>query len=475
MSEQNTPASTSPMKRKLRLWEVTALSVGFMGPVMAVALNGIGVAGLVGKAVPLTFLVAFIGTLFVGYAFIRLTGKFSHAGSVYALAGRTIGPKAGFFGGFALLGTYLFFAACILGAAGVFFDGFMQLIVPGFEFNLEIVVIVVVSVLVLLLCLRESRVVTQLLTLVGAVGILAMLILAVVVLWKVQQGTGPVENVSFDFSTFMPENLDLVGILTGSVFAFLSWAGFESGTSLSEETENPKRTIPRALFGAITLAGLLYVLMMYVQTVGFGADDAGIQQFATSSSALNELSAMYIGKGFAILIALIAFIVAMGAATSSTMAAARLIYALARDGFGPASLGTLNPKTSVPTRAVIWTCIIAFVLAVIVFLTGHSSLEIYFWYAFIATLCMIVAYAVTSIGAIKFILSNKDLPRWELIFPVLGLLYLFIVFLVQIIGQEAPYAYLAYLAGLWCIAGAIIIICLPGLVKKIGANLTEEV
>ena len=88
---------------------------------------------------------------------------------------------------------------------------------------------------------------------------------------------------------------------------------------------------------------------------------------------------------------------------------------------------------------------------------------------------MIVAYAVTSIGAIKFILSNKDLPQWELIFPVLGLLYLVIVFLVQIIGQEAPYAYLAYLSGLWCIAGAIIIICLPGLVKKIGANLTEEV
>ncbi|MGC7407446.1 APC family permease, partial [Pandoraea pneumonica] len=80
--------------------------------VMAMSLNGIGIAGLVGTAVPFTFLVSFVGTLLVAYAFVRLTRHFTHAGSVYALSGVTLGPRAGFFGGFALLGTYLFFAAC---------------------------------------------------------------------------------------------------------------------------------------------------------------------------------------------------------------------------------------------------------------------------------------------------------------------------------------------------------------------------
>ena len=85
--DESTHSMTTGLHRKLRVWEVTALSVGFMGPVMAMSLNGIGVAGLVGKAVPFTFLVSFAGTMLVAYAFIRLTRYFAHAGSVYALAG----------------------------------------------------------------------------------------------------------------------------------------------------------------------------------------------------------------------------------------------------------------------------------------------------------------------------------------------------------------------------------------------------
>lgn len=48
-SPMNSPPAN---RRRLSTWEVTAISVGFMGPVMAMSLNGIGVAGLVGKAVP---------------------------------------------------------------------------------------------------------------------------------------------------------------------------------------------------------------------------------------------------------------------------------------------------------------------------------------------------------------------------------------------------------------------------------------
>lgn len=120
------PGTDTHPRRKLGLFSVAAISVGFMGPVMAMALNGIGVAGLVGKAVPFTFIVSFVGTMLVAYAFIRLTRFITHAGSVYALAGSTLGPRAGFFGGFALLGTYLFFAACITGACAVFFSAMMS-------------------------------------------------------------------------------------------------------------------------------------------------------------------------------------------------------------------------------------------------------------------------------------------------------------------------------------------------------------
>ena len=115
----------------LSIWEVTAISVGFMAPVMAMSLNGIGVAGLVGKAVPFAFAVAFAGAVFVAYAFVRLLQRVTHAGSVYALAGVTVGPKAGFFSGFALLGTYIFMTTCILGACSVFFEAMLTELSSG--------------------------------------------------------------------------------------------------------------------------------------------------------------------------------------------------------------------------------------------------------------------------------------------------------------------------------------------------------
>ena len=80
------------LRRELRFWETIALSIGIMAPTAAMALNGVAVAGLVGQAVPLVFVIAGIGVGLVAYAFIRLSRHYAHAGSVYAFSGATLGP-----------------------------------------------------------------------------------------------------------------------------------------------------------------------------------------------------------------------------------------------------------------------------------------------------------------------------------------------------------------------------------------------
>src|SRR5262245_62258320 len=97
--------SHGTLRRELRFWEAIALSIGIMAPTAAMALNGVAPTGLVGRAVPLAFLFAAIAIALVSYAFIRLTRYFSHAGSAYELAGATLGARAGFFAGWALLRT----------------------------------------------------------------------------------------------------------------------------------------------------------------------------------------------------------------------------------------------------------------------------------------------------------------------------------------------------------------------------------
>src|SRR5690348_11125198 len=103
------PAAAAPgehLHKQLRLIDAAAFSVGLIGPVGAIALLGTGAALIIGRAVTLSFVFAVVGVALVAYCFIKLSRHISHTGSVYALVGVTLGPRAGFFAGWALMGAY---------------------------------------------------------------------------------------------------------------------------------------------------------------------------------------------------------------------------------------------------------------------------------------------------------------------------------------------------------------------------------
>ena len=60
------------LRRELRFWETIALSIGIMAPTAAMALNGVGVAANVGRAVPLAMIFATIGVFLVSFAFVGM-------------------------------------------------------------------------------------------------------------------------------------------------------------------------------------------------------------------------------------------------------------------------------------------------------------------------------------------------------------------------------------------------------------------
>mgnify|MGYP003449967781 CR=1 FL=1 len=247
MSEATTTGTA-----KLKLWQAIAISVGFMAPVLAMSLNGIGVAGLVGPSVPLVFLIAFAGvgtktalrvfatndaaqvmTQDLLVPFYREPGRpgteiqrttatagdfldftftfpdawannhFNLAGWIYGLVAITFGPRAGFFGGSALLGTYVFFAACTLASCGVFLEAF--LVQLGFEAGPSwLIVALLAAVVVLALNIRESAAAANVLLLIGGVGIAAMRALAAVILGRVASGSAPRGQTLDLVATFTP-------------------------------------------------------------------------------------------------------------------------------------------------------------------------------------------------------------------------------------------------------------------------------
>src|SRR5215211_5166226 len=216
-----------------------------MAPGAAMALNGTLPASLVGRAVPLAFVFASVGILFVSYAFIRLTGYFNHAGSVYALSGVTLGARAGFFSGWALLGTYLAFTAASTAEVGLFgqafFDG------TGIWPNAEwLMISLVAAALIWFVAYGEVRVATRALLTMEGLTVTLIVIVVVVIFARVIAGSAP-NGQSFTLSPFtLPSGVGLGTVALAAVFGLLSFAGFEGAASLGEETDNPRRDIPRA-------------------------------------------------------------------------------------------------------------------------------------------------------------------------------------------------------------------------------------
>src|SRR6266511_3568148 len=114
------------LRRDLGFWGTASLCVGGMAPTLAMSVTGVQTSRLLGRAAPLAYVLAGVGMVFIGYGFVRLSAAFSHAGSVYAFIGKTLGPRAGFFAGWTLLGTYIVFPPVSILGMAVFSQAFLR-------------------------------------------------------------------------------------------------------------------------------------------------------------------------------------------------------------------------------------------------------------------------------------------------------------------------------------------------------------
>lgn len=456
-------------RRNLKLWGVIGLSLGIVGPTLAMSGNGQGVIGTVGKSLPLIFLIGAIGIAIIAHGFIRLTQRYNHAGSAYALVGVTIGPRAGFFSGFSIIGTYTMFAVGCIAASASFLDAFASA-VANRPFNIPWILTTVIALaLSSSLLVLDVRVVTRVLLIVEGVGIVCMLILAFTIL-----GKGGAPHTGIDTGTFSLSGVSFSALMSGVVAAFLSWAGFEGCAALGEETDDPKRNIPRALIGAIALTGVLFVLMMFVQTIGFGTSAHGQAAYAASGDSLATLGQTYIGRAFSLVISFAALMSAFACHLSSTATTGRLLFAFSRDGFGPKEFSNLRGPHRSPLSAmgvVLLTCL---VINVVSWATGHpgdgTPLASYFYFVVIGTIMLMIAYLMVEFATIKHLMALRPA---EIIVPIVGVALMIAVFYYNVKGQTAWNAP-PYIAFIWAFVGLMIAVLWPGLAATVGQRLAEE-
>jgi amino acid transporter len=464
-------------------WATLAVSLATVGPTLAMSGNGQGLIGTVGKGVPLVFVLGLIGVSLVAYGFIRLTRHLNHAGSAYALVGATLGPRAGFFSGFAMLGAYVGFSIGTAALFAAFTNSFLQQLRGDGEDAVQLPWILPALVAVAasaLLAGRGTKLVARVLLAIEGVGILAMIVLVAVIFAR-----GGAASTGMDFSAFSFS--DVAGpsaVLGGVVAAFLSWAGFEACSTLGEEADNPRRNIPRALGGTLAMTGLLFVVVMFAQTIGFGTDQEGLAAFQNSGNTLGDLGNAYIGTAFSLVIVFTAIVSAFACHLAAASTAGRLVFAFARDGFGPRLLSHVDSRTGVP-RLAIWV-IIAISLVVNVASwatgwpemgTGNSAIDSYFLFAVAGAVCLMVTYLMVEAAAIRFVGSRGSTEPGlvpGIVLPLIGLVVIVVVLFYNIKDQTSIFSAPPYIAMAWVAVGLIVATTASRLTRRIGQALSAE-
>ena len=140
------------------------------------------------------------------------------------------------------------------------------------------------------------------------------------------------------------------------IFAFV---GVEVGLIPSGEVKNPARTVPRAIYIALAITTVLYILIQLVAQGTLGADLAN-----HPDTPLAEAASRFLGNlGRTILLAG-ATISAFGFVTSDILSSPRMLFAVGRDGVLPAWFAHVHPRYRSPDVAIITYALIAFALSV---------------------------------------------------------------------------------------------------------------
>ncbi|NSB12888.1 APC family permease [Clostridium beijerinckii] len=394
-------------KDNLSIIETVALSVAIIAPTAAMSLNISLMAQTCSFSAPLVFLISTIVVGLVSYSIIKFNHYISASGSLYAFTKTALGNKMGFTSGWALLLAYIALAGGTAAGFGNFFSGFLS--VFGFHVN-WMPISIIASIAMIALGIIDAKICNRIILVIEGISILLILLLSVVILIKVGTTNG------LSLIPFKSNGVSTSALASTSVFAFLSFIGFESASSLGEETKNPKKFIPIAIISAVFLSGLFYLVCSYAQVIGFGLDAKGLEALSSSTLPLSDLSTKYMTAGFGTILMLVAACSNFSCALGSYCAGSRMLFALGRDGIMPKAMMKIHPKHNTPYFGLILIIIISDIVQIALF--KHDGIEVFGYLATIGSLAILVSYIFTSIGAMVYFTRNKVWGKTHLIIPI---------------------------------------------------------
>ncbi|TDB71850.1 APC family permease [Micromonospora sp. KC721] len=392
--------------------------------VAGVVTTGYAVTGVTG--IPLAFLVvaAVLALFSVGY--VAMARRVENAGAFYAYVSHGLGRPAGVGAAWAALVAYNALQVGLYGAIGAASAPVFGTLF-GVEPHWALVALAAWAVVAALGLLR-----VDVNGLVLAVLLIAE-ILVIVVFDLGQLGNPAGGAVSLDALT--PANLLVPGLGAALVLATTGFVGFESAVVFSEESKDPKRTVPLATYLSIAIIAGVYALSSWTMTVATGPENIAQQAGEQSVGLIFNLAGTHLG-GTVVTIGQALFMTSVLAAMISFHnTTARYAFALGRERVLPAAFGRTSPRTGSPRVASLAQSLLGLVVILLYALNGWDPvLQLFYWAGTGGGFGVLLLIAATSIAVIAFFTrhaSTENLWR-RLVAPGLAAVALVAIIVVAV-------------------------------------------
>ncbi len=436
-----------PMLRKhaVGLAGVLFLTVTGSAPISAMLFNTpLAVGWGNGLGAPAAFLFATIVLTIFSVGYVAMSRKVTTAGGFYSYISHGLGRELGLGTGFAAVVAYSVFEASLAGG----FAYFLQLKLADIGNStgqgwlgqiqwpwLALFMVVAIS----LITYFDVRISVRVLAvfLIGEVLFLVIFDLFMIGRGLTTSGTAlTIEafNPVKAFQGFGATGASAAGLAAiGLFFAFWSWVGFEMAPNYGEESKDPKRIVPMAMYISVIGLGIFYMLTSWAPFAGYSNVGAAIVTAQTDPAHyyLGPAKA-FIGLGVdqALSILIITGSFACGMAFHNT--AARYFYSLGREKVLPAALGSTHPRYKSPHIASITQSVIAalIVIAFAVFAgrdnpTQQAYLDLYGLMAIMGVIVILAVQALVSLAVLNYFRMHhqSEVHWWSTVLaPIISLI-----------------------------------------------------
>lgn len=373
------------LAREITLLDATMLGVGALMGGGVFVLLGIA-AGVAGPALILAlFLNGFI-TIPTLMVYAELGSASDDAGGGYLWVKQGLGQPFGFLGGW--LGWFSHVIACSLySLASAAFALFIAQSAGWIEIEPQMVTYLALGFAALFTAFNYGGVKMGIRT-ENAINLVVLAVVVVFIGFGLFEASQHPDTVSFNFDPFFPPGTTLAGL--SSVFlamgiTFIAFEGYEIIAQTSEEIQNPRRNIPRAIWYSFLIA---WVVMLLVAFIAFGVtkfvdgEQSWLFLADAKEHALVEAAGQIMPYG-AIIMAGAAMLLQITALNATIYSSSRVSFAMGRDGNLPRFFGKIHPTRRTPHNAVLGSGVLVLVMALLPIATVAVAADVMFLLLFL--------------------------------------------------------------------------------------------